>query len=56
MILYEGIPTFKALFTSPILTQSAPAPRFAKCFITLKFEFALTAYAIKDFLALKALF
>ena len=56
MILYGGIPTFNALFTSPIDTQSAPAPRFARCLITDKFEFALTAYAISDFLALKALF
>lgn len=56
MILYGAIPTFNALFTSPILTQSAPAPNDAKCLITDKFEFALTAYATRDFLALKAPF
>jgi predicted Zn-dependent protease len=43
IILYFAIPAFNARLTSPILTQSAPAPWSPKCFTTLKFEFALTA-------------
>ena len=45
--------TQRPVTSTTTATDTAPAPRFAKCFITLKFEFALTAYAIKDFLALK---